>query len=83
MRLNLDEEAPVVMRRRLVRLDGYPVAFCDSYYPAELVEGTAIADNENIDGAVHALIEDPAGRSVVSLLGRSMTWWRGCRRRTT
>jgi GntR family transcriptional regulator len=61
MRLNLDEGSPVVMRRRLFRLDGQPVAFCDSYYPAELVEGTAIAENDNISGGVHALIEDPTG----------------------
>jgi GntR family transcriptional regulator len=80
MRLNLDEGAPVVMRRRLFRLDGHPVAFCDSYYPVELVEGTAIADNENIDGGVHALIEDPAGpirrvvaRSVDDLVARMPT----------
>jgi GntR family transcriptional regulator len=61
MRLNLDEGSSVVMRRRLFRLDGQPVAFCDSYYPAELVEGTAIAENDNISGGVHALIEDPTG----------------------
>lgn len=77
MRLNVDEGAPVVVRRRLFRLDGYPVAFCDSYYPAELAEGTAIAESENISGGVHALIEDPDGpirrivaRSVDDLVAR-------------
>jgi len=80
IRLNLDEGAPVVMRRRLFRLDGHPVAFCDSYYPAELAEGTAIANIENINGGVHALIEDPAGpirrlvaRSVDDLVARMPT----------
>lgn len=77
MRLNLDEGAPVVVRRRLFRLDGQPVARCDSYYPAEWAEGTDIADMENINGGVHALIEDPAGpirrtvaRSVDDLVAR-------------
>lgn len=80
MRLNLDEGAPVVTRRRLFRLDGHPVAFCDSYYPAALVEGTAIADTENVSGGVHALIEDPEGpirrvvaRSVDDLVARMPT----------
>ena len=68
IRLNIDEGAPVVVRHRLFRLDGEPVAVCDSYYPAAWAEGTAIAESENIDGGVHALIEDPTGpiRRVVS-----------------
>jgi GntR family transcriptional regulator len=77
MRLNLDEGAPVVVRRRVFRLDGRPVALCDSYYPAEWALGTAIAEKENISGGVHALIEDPAGpirrsvaRSVDDLVAR-------------
>jgi GntR family transcriptional regulator len=77
MRLNLDEGAPVVVRRRVFRLDGQPVALCDSYYPAEWADGTAIAEMENISGGVHALIEDPAGpirrsvaRSVDDLVAR-------------
>jgi GntR family transcriptional regulator len=77
LRLNLDEDAPVVVRRRLFRLDGQPVALCDSYYPAEWAGGTAIAELENISGGVHALIEDPAGpigrsvaRSVDDLVAR-------------
>jgi GntR family transcriptional regulator len=80
IRLNLDEGAPVVARRRLFRLDGQAVAFCDSYYPAELAEGTAIAEDENISGGVHALIEDPAGpirrvvaRSIDDLVARMPT----------
>jgi GntR family transcriptional regulator len=80
MRLNLDEGAPVVVRRRLFRLDGQPVAFCDSYYPAEMAKGTAIAEKQNINGGVHALIEDPSGpirrvvsRSVDDLVARMPT----------
>ncbi len=48
--------------------------------PAELAEGTAITDRENISGGVHALIEDPAGpirrvisRSVDDLVARMPT----------
>jgi GntR family transcriptional regulator len=80
IRLNLDEGAPMLRRRRLFRLEGHAVAFCDSYYPAELVEGTAIANIENISGGIHALIEDPAGpirrviaRSVDDLVARMPT----------
>jgi GntR family transcriptional regulator len=50
---------------------------CDSYYPAEWAESTAIAEEANISGGVHALIEDPAGpirrsvaRSVDDLVAR-------------
>jgi GntR family transcriptional regulator len=76
-RLNLDEGAPVVVRRRLFRLDAQPVALCDSYYPVELVVGTAVMEVGNISGGVHALIEDPDGpmrrvvaRSVDDLVAR-------------
>ena len=41
--------------------DGELVALCDSYYPAGLAQGTAIAQDRKIRGGVHALIEDPAG----------------------
>jgi GntR family transcriptional regulator len=77
MRLNLEGGAPVVVRRRVFRLDGQPVALCDSYYPAEWAGGTAIAERENVSGGVHTLIEDPAGpvrrsvaRSVDDLVAR-------------
>lgn len=80
IRLDLDEGAPVVVRRRLFLIDGQPVALCDSHYPAALAEGTAIAEHRRIKGGVHAVIEDPLGpirrrvaRSVDDLVARMPT----------
>lgn len=80
MRLDLDENSPVVVRRRLFLADGRPVAFCHSYYPADLVRGTVIAEPRKIKGGVHAVIEDPTGpirrrvtRSVDDLTSRMPT----------
>jgi GntR family transcriptional regulator len=57
-----------------------PVALCDSYYPAELAEGTALAEAENIEGGACGLIEDPEGpigrrlrRSIDELASRMPT----------
>jgi GntR family transcriptional regulator len=49
-RLNLDVEqgAKVVVRRYLLVIDGEPVQLADSYFDAELVSGTPVADPENI-----------------------------------
>jgi GntR family transcriptional regulator len=80
MRLDIAEEAPVVVRRRLFLIGQEPVALCDSYYPVELAQGTVIAEHRKIRGGVHAFIEDPAGpvhrkvtRSVDELVGRMPT----------
>jgi GntR family transcriptional regulator len=80
LRLDLDEGEPVVVRRRIFLADGQPIAFCDSYYPAEMVQGTAIAEHRKIKGGVHAVIEDPDGpirrqvaRSVDDLMSRMPT----------
>jgi len=80
LRLELADGAPVVARRRLFIVDGEPVAFCDSYYPAELVEGTEIAEPKKIIGGAHRVIEDPDGpirrrvvRSVDELVSRMPT----------
>jgi GntR family transcriptional regulator len=79
-RLDLDESAPCVVRRRLFLVDEQPVATCDSYYPAAWAEGTAIAEPANIAGGVHSYIEDPDGpirlqisRSVDDLIARMPT----------
>lgn len=80
LRLDVDEGDRVVVRRRLFLVDGQPVAFCDSYYPAELAEGTVIAKRRKVSGGVHAVIEDPCGpirrrvaRSVDELVSRMPT----------
>lgn len=77
LRLDVDEGSAVVVRRRLFLVNGQPVAFCDSYYPAGLAEGTALAKPGKIRGGAHAVIEDPGGpirrkvaRSVDELVSR-------------
>jgi DNA-binding GntR family transcriptional regulator len=40
----------VVVRRRLMFLDGHPVEIADSYYPAPLAAGTPLAENRKIKG---------------------------------
>ena len=70
----------MVVRRRVFLADGEPVALCDSYYPADLADGTPIAKDRRIRGGVHALIEDPSGpirrriaRSIDDLVSRMPT----------
>lgn len=80
MRLDVDEDASVVVRRRLFLVDDRPVSLCDSYYSADMAEGTAIAEPRLIRGGALAVIEDPAGpirrtvaRSVDELTSRMPT----------
>lgn len=80
IRLDLDEGASVVTRRRLFLVDGQPVALCDSYYLVDMAEGTGIAQPRRIAGGVHRIIEDPTGpirrhiaRSVDELMSRMPT----------
>lgn len=80
IRLEVEDGAPVVVRRHVFLADGEPVALCDSYYPAELADGTPLAQAQKIRGGVHALIEDPSGpirrqiaRSVDDLVSRMPT----------
>jgi len=61
LRLNLDEDSSVVVRRRVFMLEGQPVALVDSYYPAEWASRTAIEQPERVRGGVYAVIEDPDG----------------------
>jgi GntR family transcriptional regulator len=60
-RLGVAGGEPVVVRRRLFVVNDEPVARCDSYYPAEIADGTALAEPENIEGGAYGLIEDPDG----------------------
>lgn len=80
MHLGVEENTPVVVRRRLFLVEDQPVALCDSYYPADLAVGTAIAEPRLIRGGALAVIEDPAGpirrtaaRSVDELTSRIPT----------
>jgi GntR family transcriptional regulator len=80
MRLDVEANAPVVLRRRLFLVADQPVSLCDSYYPADMAEGTVIAEPRLIRGGALAVIEDPAGpirrtaaRSVDELTSRMPT----------
>lgn len=79
-RLDLDEGSEVIVRRLTFWLEEEPAALHDSYFPAELVAGTAIENPRRIRGGAHAVIEDPDGpvhrriaRSVDELAGRMPT----------
>jgi GntR family transcriptional regulator len=53
------------VRQRLFVVNGEPVAFCDSYYPPDVAEGTPLAGPERIAAGADGLIEDrdgPIGR---------------------
>ncbi|WP_410666439.1 GntR family transcriptional regulator [Amycolatopsis sp. lyj-84] len=56
--LALDDGELVLARRRMRTIDGTPYAICDSFFPFELVKGTAIADPTDIKrGGRHVLRE--------------------------
>lgn len=61
MRLDVDEGADVIVRRLTFVLEEEPAALHDSYFPADLVAGTAIELPRRIRGGAHAVIEDPGG----------------------
>jgi GntR family transcriptional regulator len=61
LRLDVDDETRVVVRRRLSVVNGEPVAFCHSYYPPDVAEGTPLAEPERIAGGADGLIVDPDG----------------------
>ncbi|MGI8311508.1 GntR family transcriptional regulator [Saccharopolyspora hattusasensis] len=42
--LELDDDSAVIVRRRLLRVDGAPDQLADSYYPVIIAEGTELAD---------------------------------------
>lgn len=54
--LHLDPGTSAVVRRRTMLLDGRPVELTDSWYPAEIAEGTALAATEKIKGGAVTLL---------------------------
>lgn len=79
-RLDIDEDAPVIVRRLTFWLDDIPVTLHDSYFPADLASGTALEQPSKIRGGAHSVIEDPVGpigrhiaRSVDEISGRMPT----------
>ena len=54
--LSLNPGADAVVRRRTMLLDGQPVELTDSWYPAEIAEGTALAATGKIKGGAVTLL---------------------------
>lgn len=46
----------VVCRQRLVSLDSQPIEFAQSYWPADVAEGTALSETKKIPGGVVTLL---------------------------
>jgi GntR family transcriptional regulator len=57
-RLQLDDDAQVVVRSRRYSLDGRPVETAVSYIPADLARGTPIADPNPGPGGIYARLEE-------------------------
>lgn len=57
-RLELPDDAAVVVRRRLRTVDGEPHNLNDSYYPLDIAEGTPIMHPDDITPGVIALLRD-------------------------
>ena len=47
-RLGLDPENKVAVRRRVMYADNEPIQLGDSYYPIEIVQGSAIMNDANV-----------------------------------
>jgi GntR family transcriptional regulator len=56
-RLGLDEGARTVVRRRILYVDEVPVQLVDSYYPADLAEGTELAEPRKLRGYTFAALQ--------------------------
>ncbi|MCB5167803.1 UTRA domain-containing protein [Streptomyces bambusae] len=54
--LALDPGAPVVVRRRIIELDGRPVELTDSHYPAAIAAGTRLSGTAKIPGGAVTLL---------------------------
>ncbi|WP_308312596.1 UTRA domain-containing protein [Streptomyces sp. ISL-11] len=56
--LGLADGEEVIVRRRLILLDGSPVELADSYYPARVAAGTALAEPRKVPGGAVTLLAD-------------------------
>lgn len=57
-RLGLAEGEAVAVRRRIQYVDGDPYATADTYFPLELVRGTAITQPDDIPRGANAVLDD-------------------------
>jgi GntR family transcriptional regulator len=58
LRLDLDDDAAVVIRQRRYVLDGRPVTLATSWLPASIAAGTAIAERDTGPGGSYARLAD-------------------------
>lgn len=56
--LGLGADDRVVVRRRLILLDGAPVELADSYYPLDIAAGTPLAEHRKIKGGAPRVLAD-------------------------
>lgn len=56
--LRIEPGAPVVARQRLILLDGQPIEFATSHWPAAVAEGTPLASTGKIRGGAVTLLAE-------------------------
>jgi DNA-binding GntR family transcriptional regulator len=56
--LGNDPESATILRRRIVTLDARPVEVSDSWYPAAIADGTALAEARPIKGGALRLLAE-------------------------
>lgn len=56
--LGIRRGTPVILRRRHYALNGKPVLMADSYIPADLADGTPIAEVDTGGGGIYARLDD-------------------------
>lgn len=54
--LSVEPESPVIVRRRIIELDGTPNELTDTYYPAPVARDTALASTDKIRGGAVSLL---------------------------
>ncbi|MGV9339580.1 GntR family transcriptional regulator [Streptomyces sp. NPDC003688] len=62
--LGLAEGAAVVVRRRVIELDGTPCELTDSHYPVDIARGTPLAERGKIPGGAVTLLARLGHRGV-------------------
>lgn len=68
--LDVDEGTPVLARRRRMSGSGTPMQLATSYFPAELVRGTAIEQHNTGHGGVYARLEEMGHHLVTPFIER-------------
>jgi GntR family transcriptional regulator len=71
-RLGLDPEQKIAVRRRVMYADDEPIQLGDSYYPLEIVQGSAIMNEANVAEGTDQVLEDLG--SVPAVYDDEITW---------